>query len=194
MRISKPTWAFIFTTNSSYTAMASNDKRVTQLGHLIALPRSELPAPDFLPDNPIGHTDTRHVIRKRKRGEEIETEELALRNGKGVDRALRVLEESPQIYYKLSFGHYLGELFTFAVKKTQPYTCVAIRQYSTSLGHAALKSAGELHHRNILNAIEAFKTEDSIYILFEDTVTTLENVIQSTLYPDDLQLNAIIGQ
>ncbi|KAH6645738.1 hypothetical protein BKA67DRAFT_493047, partial [Truncatella angustata] len=102
--------------------------------------------------------------------------------------------ESPYHHYRLSFGVDLGGLGTFAVKQMHPYTCALVRRYRATNANAVFNMYQDIRHKNLHNAIEAFLEDGLLYFILEDVSTTLEKVIKCAVYPDEAQLNAILGQ
>lgn len=89
--------------------------------------------------------------------------------------------------------HFEGEV-SLAICKTSPRTTVCIREFPEKEAQKTLFSYEQLHHLNITSVIEAFCTPQLLYIVFERTHFSLEQMIQCPLYPTKEQLAATVGQ
>lgn len=177
-------------------------KRITQIGQLRRLEDNPSAQPysneveHVKPGN--GHSYHRKRLRRtddaRNGSGDAGTQDFTLRIDKSSKQTLPLRHESPYDHYKLSFGVDLGGLGILAVKKTPPYTCAIVRRYRAANTKATFSLYQDIRHKNLHNAIEAFLDDDLLYFILEDISTTLEKVITCAIYPDEAQLNAILGQ
>ncbi|KAL5318371.1 hypothetical protein ACEPPN_013431 [Leptodophora sp. 'Broadleaf-Isolate-01'] len=61
-------------------------------------------------------------------------------------------------------------------------------------GRKTLHVYRQLQHQNIITALEAFTTDNGLYIVFKYMPLSLERIVRSPAYLDDRQLAAILGQ
>ena len=81
-----------------------------------------------------------------------------------------------------------------AVRKAPPVELVYVRAFATQAAAKTLHLFRQLQHRNIVAALEAFTTDNGLYIVLEYMPLTLERIVKSPAYPDERQLAAIFGQ
>lgn len=89
--------------------------------------------------------------------------------------------------------HFEGEV-SLVISKKSPRTIVCIREFPAKKTQETIFSYEQLHHINIASVIEAFSTTKLLYIVFERTHFSLEQMIQCPLYPTKEQLAATVGQ
>lgn len=89
--------------------------------------------------------------------------------------------------------HFEGEV-SLAIRKTSPRATVCIREFPEKEAQKTLFSYEQLHHINIASVIEAFCTPQLLYIVFERTHFSIEQIIKCPLYPTKEQLAATVGQ
>ncbi|KAL7783594.1 kinase-like domain-containing protein [Trichoderma ceciliae] len=83
---------------------------------------------------------------------------------------------------------------SLAIRKRSPRAVVNIREYPGEKAAETLFTYSQLHHINIVSIVEAFCTPEMLYIAFEWTQFSLEQIIQCPIYPTIAQLAAILGQ
>lgn len=89
--------------------------------------------------------------------------------------------------------HFEGEV-SLVIRKRSPRTTACIREFPEEKAQETLFSYEQLQHLNITSVIEAFCTPQLLYIVFERTYFSLEQMIQCPLYPTKEQLAATVGQ
>ena len=81
-----------------------------------------------------------------------------------------------------------------AIRKAPPVKLVNIRAFSTEASVKTLHVFLQLQHPNIVTALEAFTTDNGLYIALEHMPVSLEQIVRSPAYPDERQLAAILRQ
>ena len=81
-----------------------------------------------------------------------------------------------------------------AVRRKDPIELVHVRKFLRPGPEKALHVFRQLQHDNIVTALEAFMTDDALYIVLEAMSISLERIVKSPAYPDERQLAAILGQ
>lgn len=112
-----------------------------------------------------------------------------------------------QTVIKTSFGtpwkHYikssielvdLAGKVKIARKQESPSVNVAIRKFPKQNSKDVLSYASQFKHHNIISVLEAFFTDSSFYLVFEEAFQCLEHLVQSPIYPTCEQLAIILGQ
>ena len=99
--------------------------------------------------------------------------------------------ESPWEIYKKHFDLDLNGPVTVAQGKTG---LVAVRTFTVAGAEKALYMHGQVRHSNIVEAIEAFTTETSFYIVLEYMPISLYQIVESAKYPTESELAAILRQ
>ena len=107
---------------------------------------------------------------------------------------LRATWESPWGKYEKVYDVELGGPVEVAIRKGAPVELVHVRAFSAEASAKALHLSRQLQHRNIVTALEAFTTDNGLYIVFEYMPVSLERIVSSPAYPDERQLAAILGQ
>jgi hypothetical protein len=107
---------------------------------------------------------------------------------------LRAAWESPWGKYEKIYDTKLGGPVEVAVRKAPPVELVHIRAFATQAAAKTLHLFRQLQHRNIVAALEAFTTDNGLYIVLEHMPLALERIVRSPAYPDERQLAAILGQ
>ncbi|KAI5465183.1 kinase-like domain-containing protein, partial [Mariannaea sp. PMI_226] len=88
----------------------------------------------------------------------------------------------------------LGGKVTIARSKDPISTLVGIRKYPTGKAEEILPKSRKLSHLNIVRVLDAFVTNQFLYLVFEDMRLSLEHLVVSPAYPTSLQLGTILGQ
>jgi serine/threonine protein kinase len=107
---------------------------------------------------------------------------------------LRAAWESPWEKYEKIYNVELGGPVEVAVRKAPPVELVHVRAFATQAAAKMLHVYRQLQHRNIVTALEAFTTDNGLYIVLEHMPLSLERIVRSPAYPDERQLAAILGQ
>ena len=107
---------------------------------------------------------------------------------------LRETWESPWGKYEKVYDVELGGTVEVAVRKAPPVELVHVRAFSTEASAKTLHLFRQLRHENIVTALEAFTTDNGLYIILEHMPVSLERIVRSPAYPDERQLAAILGQ
>lgn len=107
---------------------------------------------------------------------------------------LRAAWESPWEKYEKIYDVELGGSMEVAIRKAPPVELVHVRVFTTQAAPKTLHVYRQLQHRNIVTALEAFTTDNGLYIVLEHMPLSLEQIVRSPAYPDERQLAAILGQ
>ena len=107
---------------------------------------------------------------------------------------LRAAWESPWGKYEKIYDVELGGPVEVAVRKIPPVELIHVRAFATHAAAKTLHLFRQLQHRNIVTALEAFTTDNGLYIILEHIPISLERIVRSPAYPDERQLAAIFGQ
>ncbi|KFY50099.1 hypothetical protein V495_00354 [Pseudogymnoascus sp. VKM F-4514 (FW-929)] len=100
-------------------------------------------------------------------------------------------QESPWETYKKHFDLDLNSPVTVAQGKAG---LVAVREFSVAAAEKALYMHGRVRHSNIVEALDAFTTETSFYIVLEHMPISLYQIVESAKYPTEPELAAILRQ
>lgn len=103
---------------------------------------------------------------------------------------LRAAWEPPWGKYEKVYDVELGG----AVEVASPVELVHVRAFSTEESAKTLHLFRQLRHQNIVTALEAFTTDNGLYIVLEHMPVSLERIVRSPAYLDERQLAAILGQ
>ena len=71
---------------------------------------------------------------------------------------------------------------------------VAIRTAAKANGEDLLEKYSCLHHTNIISASECFKNDGLFHFIVDDLPVTLEHLVASDAYPNEVQLASILKQ
>jgi serine/threonine protein kinase len=107
---------------------------------------------------------------------------------------LRTAWGSPWEKYEKIYDVELGGLMEVAIRKSPPVKLVHVRAFPTEVAEKTLHVYRQLQHRNIVTALEAFTTNNGLYIVLEHMPLSLERIVRSPAYPDEQQLAAILRQ
>ncbi|KFZ16912.1 hypothetical protein V501_02011 [Pseudogymnoascus sp. VKM F-4519 (FW-2642)] len=83
---------------------------------------------------------------------------------------------------------------TVAQGKARHAGLVAVRAFPFAAAKKALYMHGRVRHPNIVEALDAFTTETSLYIVLEHMPISLYQIVESAKYPTEPELAAILGQ
>lgn len=141
-----------------------------------------------------GHTLSKYApSRKRPRTSEDNVLGPPSRAGGGVPY-LRASQEPPWNEYEKVYDLDLGGPVEIAVRRASPVELVHIRTFSRLTANKALHMFQRLRHRNIVAALDAFSTDQGLYVAFEHMPISLDWIVKSPAYPNEKQLAAIIRQ
>jgi hypothetical protein len=107
---------------------------------------------------------------------------------------LRAAWESPWKKYEKVYDLELGGPVEVAVRKAPPVELVHVRTFSKLAAEKTLHMFRQIQDRNIVAALDAFTTDDGLYVVLEYMHVSLEQIVRSPPYPDERQLAAILGQ
>lgn len=107
---------------------------------------------------------------------------------------LRPAWESPWKRYQKIYDRELAGSTEVAVRREQPIELVHVRKLQKPGAEKALHMFQNIQHCNIVVALDAFTTDDGLYIVLEPSSISLEEIVRSPAYPDERQLAAILGQ
>jgi len=107
---------------------------------------------------------------------------------------LRTAWESPWERYTKEYDLNLGGPVVVSVRVAPPVELVHVRAFPTSTAEKTLHMFRHIQHNKIVTAIDAFITDDFLYVVLEHMPVTLEHIVGCPAYPDDRQLGAILGQ
>jgi hypothetical protein len=83
---------------------------------------------------------------------------------------------------------------TVAQRKAPLFGLVAVRAFPAAAAERALYMYGRVRHANVVEALDAFTTETSFYIVLEHLPISLEQIVDGAKYPTEWQLAAILRQ
>ncbi|KAL4766962.1 hypothetical protein BDW60DRAFT_212445 [Aspergillus nidulans var. acristatus] len=106
---------------------------------------------------------------------------------------LPVQDGSPWKRYRSLYKENIGVPVTVVIHEEHPQNLLVIRTYDQSRVSVsqALRAAP---HENIITVQEAFKHDGEIYLLHEYLPLSLDRIVGSPIYPDEVQLASILGQ
>jgi hypothetical protein len=107
---------------------------------------------------------------------------------------LRTAWESPWEKYTKEYDLNLGGPVVVSVRKAPPVELVQVRAFPTLMAEKTLHMFRHIQHNKIVTALDAFTTDDFLYVVLEHMPVTLEHIIGCPAYPDERQLGAILGQ
>jgi len=186
--------------------MGPSDNRLTQID-MLALEGAKSPTKvterAVLYDS-LGSTPKTDASSKKRAGSREGTLDTSTGTEKAQSRTvrsatsgplqLRTAWESPWEKYEKIYDVELGGPVEVAVRKAPPVELVHVRAFATQAAAKTLHVYRQLQHRNIVTALEAFTTDNSLYIVLEHMPLSLERIVRSPAYPDERQLAAILGQ
>lgn len=80
------------------------------------------------------------------------------------------------------------------VYRSRPSRVMAIRTFTQDRTDQMLEIFRNIHHENILSAIECYKDGETVYFRFDDFPVTLEHLVACDAYPTETQLALILSQ
>ncbi|KFZ18316.1 hypothetical protein V501_01287 [Pseudogymnoascus sp. VKM F-4519 (FW-2642)] len=103
-------------------------------------------------------------------------------------------KESPwEIYEKVLDLDFNGSV-TVAQRKARHSGLVAVRAFPVAAAEKTLYMHGRVRHANIVEALDAFTTETSFFIVLEHMPLSIDQIVQCAKYPTEKQLAAILKQ
>ena len=102
--------------------------------------------------------------------------------------------ESPWEKYEKVYNVELGGTVEVAIRKASPVELVHVRAFSTETSAKTLHLFRQLQHQNIVAALEAFTTDNGLYIVLEYMPISLERIVRSLAYPNERELASILRQ
>lgn len=185
--------------------MGPSDNRRTQID-MLALARAKSPTKvterAVLFDS-LGSTPKTDASSKKRAGSREDALDVSTRTDKPLSRTvrsatsgplqLRAAWESPWEKYEKIYNIELGGPVEVAVRMSSPVELVHVRAFPTQAAAKTLHVYRQLQHRNIVTALEAFTTDNGLYIVLEHMPLSLEQIVGSPAYPDERQLAAILG-
>lgn len=93
--------------------------------------------------------------------------------------------------YQLRLG--VGDRVTVAERKSPPFNIVTVRSFSGPRIEDKLRMLQQIQHANFVSAFDAFKFEQSLYVVFEHLPISLEHIAGNP-YINELRLASILGQ
>jgi len=112
----------------------------------------------------------------------------------GGSLPLRTAWESPWERYTEEYDLDLGGPVVVSVRKAPPVELVQVRAFPTSTAEKTLHMFRHIQHNKIVTALDAFTTDDFLYVVPEHMPVTLEQIVRCPAYADERQLRAILGQ
>jgi hypothetical protein len=91
---------------------------------------------------------------------------------------LRAAWESPWEKYEKIYDVELGGPIEVAIRKAPPVELVHVRAFSTEAAPKTLHLFRQLQHRNIVTALEAFTTDNGLYVVLEYMPLSLLHFIE----------------
>ena len=82
---------------------------------------------------------------------------------------------------------------TVAVQREPGTALVNIRKFTKPEMEAALYRYQNVQHSSFVTALEAFITDDHLYVVLEDMPISLEHIVKLPRYPTEVQLAAILA-
>ncbi|KFY68719.1 hypothetical protein V496_00863 [Pseudogymnoascus sp. VKM F-4515 (FW-2607)] len=102
--------------------------------------------------------------------------------------------ESPWEVYEKVLDLDLNGFVTVAQRKARRSGFVAVRAFPVAAAEKTLYMHGRVRHANIVEALDAFTTETSFFIVLEHMPFSLDQIVQCAKYPTEKQLAAILIQ
>ncbi|KAH6692796.1 kinase-like domain-containing protein [Leptodontidium sp. MPI-SDFR-AT-0119] len=97
-------------------------------------------------------------------------------------------------YRKVLVVEHLDNSITVAERKAPHAGLVAIKVFPSAAAEKALERHQRVKHENIVDVLEAFTTETSLYIFLEHLPISLLQIVEGAKYPTEWQLAAILKQ
>jgi hypothetical protein len=93
--------------------------------------------------------------------------------------------------YQLRLG--VGDRVTVAERRSPPFNVVTVRSFSGPRVEDKLRMLQQIQHANFVSAFDAFKFEQSLYVVFEHMPISLQHIAGNP-YINELRLASILGQ
>jgi hypothetical protein len=177
--------------------MGHLDNRLTQLDMLAveaAKSPNKVTERTVLYDS-LGSTPKSGVSSKKGAGSSVGALDTTTEKGKVQSKAvrsttsgplqLRAAWESLWRKYEKIYDVELGGPVAVAVRKAPPVELVHVRAFAIQAAAKTLHLFRQLRHRNIITALEAFTTDNGLYIVLEHMPLSLERIVGSPAYPDE---------
>ncbi|PVH68125.1 hypothetical protein DL98DRAFT_554926 [Cadophora sp. DSE1049] len=114
---------------------------------------------------------------------------------RNVPRDFQVRRGSPwDGYRKVLDLEHRDNSITVAEQKAPHSGLVAIKVFPSAAAEKALERHQRVKHENIVNVLDAFMTDTSLYIVFEHLPISLLQIVEGAKYPNEWQLAAILKQ
>jgi len=133
-----------------------------------------------------------------------DTPDAVTRTGKAESRTvrpatsgplqLRAAWESPWEKYEKVYNVELGGTVEVAIRKASFVELVHVRAFLTEVFVKTLYLFRQLQYQNIVTALEVFTIDNGLYTVLEYMPVFLERIVRLSVYPDERQLVAILGQ
>jgi hypothetical protein len=92
-----------------------------------------------------------------------------------------------------SYDLELGGPVIMAVRKVPPIELVHVRAFPKPNAEKTLYMFRRLQHRNIFAALDAFTSDDELYVVLGYISVSLKQIVRSPAYPNERQLAAILA-
>ncbi|KAL4984461.1 hypothetical protein BDW68DRAFT_180651 [Aspergillus falconensis] len=106
---------------------------------------------------------------------------------------LPVQDGSPWNRYRSLYNENIGGPATVVIHEQHPQDLLVVRTYDQSRVPVS-QALQATTHENIITVREAFKYDGGIYIVHEYLPLSLDRIVGSPIYPDEVQLASILGQ
>jgi hypothetical protein len=103
-------------------------------------------------------------------------------------------KESPWEIYEKVLDLNLNGSVTVAQRKARHSELVAVRAFPVAAAEKTLYMHRRIQHANIVEALGAFTTETSFFIVLEHMPISLDQIVECAKYPTEGQLAAILVQ
>ncbi|KAH7330032.1 kinase-like domain-containing protein [Rhexocercosporidium sp. MPI-PUGE-AT-0058] len=114
---------------------------------------------------------------------------------RNLPRDFQVRMGSPWDWYrKVLDVEHLDNSITVAERKAPHSGLVAIKLFPSAAAEKALERHQRVTHENIVDVLDAFTTETSLYIVLEHLPISLSQIVEGVKYPNEWQLAAILKQ
>lgn len=193
--------------------MDSQSRRFTAVDFSKAQGEAPLHAAHYTPDEqlqrssspgrnlPLGNSPIRSS-KKRYRASDDEEDPIATAEIVKAQAYKRNLPPDFQVrmgspwdsYTKVLNVEHLDNSITVA-ERTAPHSgLVAIKVFPSAVAEKALERHQRVTHENIVDVLDAFTTDTSLYIVLEHLPISLLQIVEGAKYPSELQLAAILKQ
>lgn len=115
-------------------------------------------------------------------------------SGANAGRVLKARKESPWDSYREVLNLDLNGPVTVAERNSPHSGLVAIKVFPSTAAEMVLYRHQQVKHDNIVNVLDAFTTETSLYIVLEHLPISLMQIVEGPKYPTEQHLAAILQQ